>query len=49
MTTPTPVEALDLSVRFPGFVSPDSRPGYSGWLVEKSHLVEFATSLRDEF
>ena len=27
----------------------DTRPGYSGWLVDKTHLVEFATALRDEF
>ncbi len=30
-------------------LNPDTRPGYSGWLVDKSHLLEFATALRDEF
>jgi NADH-quinone oxidoreductase subunit C/D len=49
MTTPAPAEILNLTVRFPGFVSADTRPGYSGWLVEKDHLVEFATAMRDEF
>ncbi len=41
--------ALDLAARFPQAVRPDTRPGYSGWIVEKDHLIEFATALRDEF
>jgi NADH-quinone oxidoreductase subunit C/D len=45
---PAPVQTLDLAAHFPGLVSPDARPGYSGWLVDKSRLVELATSLRDE-
>ena len=49
MTTPTAVQTLDLSTRFPDVATPDTRPGYSGWLVDKSHLVEFAIALRDEF
>ena len=48
MTTPIPVSTLDLSARFPGILSTDLRPGYSGWIVEKDHLLEFATALRDE-
>jgi NADH-quinone oxidoreductase subunit C/D len=48
MTTPIPVSTLDLSARFPGILSADPRPGYSGWIVEKDHLLEFATALRDE-
>ncbi len=41
--------ALDLAARFPQAVRPDTRPGYSGWIVEKDHLIEVATALRDEF
>ena len=56
MTTPAPVPAVnqanpqtpDLAARFPGMLSPDARPGYSGWLLDKSHLLEFAAALRDE-
>ncbi|MCJ7584775.1 MAG: NADH-quinone oxidoreductase subunit D [Anaerolineales bacterium] len=29
-------------------LSADSRPGYSGWIVEKDNLLEFAAALRDE-
>ncbi len=49
MATPAPVQTLDLSSRFPNMLSADARPGYSGWLLDKSHLLEFATALRDEF
>jgi len=49
MTTPVAVETLDFSTIFPKFVTADTRPGYSGWVVEKDHLVEFATKLRDEY
>ena len=49
MTTPAAVQTLDLSTRFPDVAIPDTRPGYSGWLIDKSRLVEFATALRDEF
>jgi NADH-quinone oxidoreductase subunit C/D len=49
MTTPTSNQPLDFSTRFPNLLSADSRPGYSGWLLDKSHLIEFATTLRDEF
>jgi len=48
MATPAPAQSLDLSARFPGFLSPDTRPGYSGWMVEHTNLLEFATALRDE-
>lgn len=41
--------AFDLAARFPGAVRPDSRPGYSGWIVDKEHLLTVARSLRDEF
>ena len=48
MPTPSPVQVLDLSARFPGVLSPDTRPGYSGWILEVANLCEFATTLRDE-
>ena len=43
-----PAQSLDLSARFPGVLSPDTRPGYSGWILDNSNLLEFATALRDE-
>src|SRR5574341_876307 len=42
-------ETIDLAARFPGAVTPDARPAYSGWLVEKDKLFEVAAALRDEF
>jgi NADH-quinone oxidoreductase subunit C/D len=47
MATPTQT-TLDLSARFPGAVQPDTRPAYSGWIVNKEKLVEFAKFVRDE-
>jgi len=47
-TTASP-PALDLVNRFPGIVSPDDRPGYAGFTVEKSHLLEIATAIRNDF
>ncbi len=49
MANPSSVQALDFPARFSDILSADARPGYSGWLVEKSHLLEFAAALRDEF
>jgi NADH-quinone oxidoreductase subunit C/D len=49
MSTPSPVQTLDLSARFPDILVADTRPGYSGWLLDKIHLLEFAAALRDEF
>ena len=49
MTTPAPVETLDLATLFPGFISKDTRSGYSGWIVDKQHLVEFAYKIREEY
>jgi NADH-quinone oxidoreductase subunit C/D len=49
LSTPVPVQSLDLSSRFPAILHPDTRPGYSGWLVENANLLEFVTALRDEF
>ncbi len=49
MATIVETETLDLAQRFPEFVKPDTRPNYTGWMVEKDHLTEVATALRDEF
>ena len=49
MATPVPVQTSDLSTRFPNILSVDSRPGFSGWIIDKTHLLDFATALRDEF
>ena len=49
MTAPTSTQTVDLVQRFPGSVSADERPGYTGFLVEKDELVEVATAIRDEF
>lgn len=38
-----------LEQRFPEWVNPDSRKGYDGYIVNPDHLIEFATTLRDEF
>ncbi len=48
MTTLVQTEAPDLATLFPGAVTPDSRPDYTGWLVNKGQLVEVATALRDQ-
>ena len=49
MTAPASTTTLDLPQRFPGIVSADTRPGYTGFIVEKEKLVEVATAIRDEF
>jgi NADH-quinone oxidoreductase subunit D/NADH-quinone oxidoreductase subunit C/D len=49
MSTLVQTETLDLAARFPGSVTADARPNYTGWIVDKDKLVEVATSLRDEF
>jgi NADH-quinone oxidoreductase subunit D/NADH-quinone oxidoreductase subunit C/D len=49
LNTPASVQTLDLSARFPAAVHPDTRPGYSGWVVENANLLELASALRDEF
>ncbi len=43
-TTYTP----DLAARFPEWVTPDSRPGFSGYLVQREHLLDFCKTLRDD-
>jgi NADH:ubiquinone oxidoreductase subunit D/NADH:ubiquinone oxidoreductase subunit C len=49
MATPLQTQTVDLAARFPGAVAADTRPGYSGFIVEKDRLVETATAVRDEF
>jgi len=49
MAAPLSSQSQELSTRFSNLIHSDSRPGYSGWLLDKSHLLEFATAIRDEF
>jgi NADH-quinone oxidoreductase subunit C/D len=48
MTVTLPPQTTDLAARFPGVVTPDTRPGFTGFMVEKDSLVEVATAIRDE-
>lgn len=56
MIIPTPSETSKLETspeqrifaKFPGLVSKDSRPGFSGWIVTPEKLLEFCTFLRDD-
>lgn len=38
-----------LETRFPEIITPDTRKGYEGYIVQTDKLVEVATALRDEF
>src|SRR5574341_1295010 len=38
-----------LEARFLEILSPDTRKGYAGYIVQADKLVEVATALRDEF
>ncbi len=49
MTATASTQTVDLVARFPGIVTAETRPGYSGFIVEKDKLVEVATAIRDEF
>lgn len=42
-------ESLDLATRFPEAVTPDTRPGYQGYIVSASHLLEVFQTLKDEY
>jgi len=48
MAAPETTPTLDLANCFPGIVTSDTRPGYSGCIVEKSRLLEVATMVRDK-
>jgi len=41
--------AAELAARYPQWVTPDRRPGYSGLIVQGAHLLEFARTLRDQY
>lgn len=49
MAPETQTQAVDMATRFAGKVSAESRPGYTGFMVNKDDLVEVASALRDEF
>jgi len=49
MTVPESTLTVDLTQRFPNVVTADTRPSYTGFIVEKDSLIEVATALRDEF
>ncbi len=42
------VQSSSLTERFPEIILPDSRTGYSGFLVKPENLVVVAQALRDE-
>jgi NADH:ubiquinone oxidoreductase subunit D/NADH:ubiquinone oxidoreductase subunit C len=48
MTVTLPPQTTDLTERFPGIVTAETRPGFSGFVVAKENLVEVATFIRDE-
>ena len=48
MTVTLPPQTTDLTARFPGAVTAETRAGFSGFVVEKDSLVEVATAIRDE-
>jgi len=43
-----PIRPEDLTQRFPGIVTAETRKGYSGYVVNADNLVEVATAVRDE-
>ena len=48
MTVTLPSQTTNLTERFPGIVTAETRPGFAGFVVDKDHLVEVATAIRDE-
>lgn len=48
MATPAPAQIIDLTVRFPDTLIADTRPGYTGWIIDVSNLLAVARTLRDE-
>jgi len=51
MTEATLVNPLETLVEhfLSGWVKKDDRPGYSGFIVEREHLLDFARAMRDDF
>src|SRR4030067_1532586 len=41
-------EKSSLELRFPEIVTPDTRQGSAGYIVQAENLIDFATALRDE-
>ncbi len=48
MTEQTLVQEDAVLNRFPGQVTPDTRKGYEGYMVQPENLIEVVTALRDE-
>jgi NADH-quinone oxidoreductase subunit C/D len=48
MTVTLPPQTTDLTARFPGAVTVETRPGFAGFVIAKDSLVEVATAIRDE-
>jgi NADH-quinone oxidoreductase subunit D/NADH-quinone oxidoreductase subunit C/D len=48
-TTDIPGAIAALKERFPDAVKDDTRQGYTGVIIDKNHLVEVATALRDDY
>ena len=40
--------SLDLTEQFPGWITRDVRPGYSGYIVQSEKLLDFSRALRDD-
>ncbi len=49
MAAPASTQTVDLIARFPGMVTADTRPGFTGFIVNKENLLEVAVAIRDEF
>ncbi len=45
----TLVTVPDIETRFAGAITPDTRKGYQGYIVEAEHLRAFAKALRDDY
>lgn len=44
----TVAQVPDITMQFEGWVTADTRPGYSGFIVDSEHLLEVAQGLRDK-
>ena len=48
-TTQTKTQKIDIQNRYPDLISVDSRQGFQGYFVNRSILVDFAKTVRDEY
>lgn len=48
MAAPASTQTVDLVARFPGMVAADTRPGFTGFIVNKENLLEVAVAIRDD-